>query len=79
MRVYNNLYLIIYLFIYNFSLFICMCELKQIVSVLLVTAGAIMSVKNFENAFNNHHQRLGLALYGIIWLPALLGFFRPQR
>lgn len=51
----------------------------QIVSVLLVTAGAIMSIKNFENAFNNHHQRLGLALYGIIWLPALIGFFRPQR
>ncbi|KAK8650885.1 hypothetical protein V6N13_140506 [Hibiscus sabdariffa] len=41
--------------------------------------GAVMSIKNFNNAFNNHHQRLGVALYGIIWLQALTGVVRPWR
>ncbi|CAN1229106.1 Cytochrome b561 domain-containing protein At2g30890 [Linum perenne] len=50
-----------------------------VVSVLLSTAGAVMSFKNFSNTFNNDHQRLGLSLYGIIWLQALLGFIRPSR
>ncbi|MBA0578578.1 hypothetical protein Gorai_020855, partial [Gossypium raimondii] len=36
-----------------------------------------MSIKNFNNSFNNHHQRLGVALYGIIWLQALTGVLRP--
>ncbi|KAL4325989.1 hypothetical protein GQ457_11G004630 [Hibiscus cannabinus] len=48
-------------------------------SVLLATAGAVMSIKNFNNAFDNHHQRLGVALYGIIWLQALTGVLRPWR
>ncbi|KAK8653973.1 hypothetical protein V6N13_127954 [Hibiscus sabdariffa] len=48
-------------------------------SLLLATVGAVMSVKNFNNSFNNHHQRLGLALYGIIWLQALTGVLRPWR
>ncbi|KAI6697146.1 hypothetical protein NL676_017265 [Syzygium grande] len=51
----------------------------QMLSVLLATAGAIMSIKNFGNLFNNHHQRIGLVLYGIIWLQALVGFLRPVR
>ncbi|XP_030517326.2 cytochrome b561 domain-containing protein At4g18260-like [Rhodamnia argentea] len=51
----------------------------QMLSVLLATAGAIMSIKNFSNSFNNHHQRIGLVLYGIIWLQALVGFLRPVR
>ncbi|TKY46779.1 integral to membrane [Spatholobus suberectus] len=51
----------------------------QMIAVLLATAGAIMSIKNFNNLFNNSHQRLGVALYGIIWLQVLLGIFRPQR
>ncbi|KAJ7960652.1 Cytochrome b561 domain-containing protein [Quillaja saponaria] len=51
----------------------------QMLAVLLATAGAILSVKNFSNAFNNYHQRIGLALYGIIWLQVLVGFLRPQR
>ncbi|GMI85990.1 hypothetical protein like AT4G18260 [Hibiscus trionum] len=51
----------------------------QTLAVLLATVGAVMSIKNFENSFNNHHQRLGLALYGAIWLQALVGFFRPPR
>ncbi|KAA3474669.1 cytochrome b561 domain-containing protein isoform X1 [Gossypium australe] len=52
---------------------------EQILSVLLVTVGAIMSIKNFNNSFNNHHQRLGVALYGIIWLQALTGALRSCR
>ncbi|EXC35453.1 hypothetical protein L484_026760 [Morus notabilis] len=52
---------------------------SQIVAVLLATAGAVMSFKNFNNTFNNNHQRIGVALYGIIWLQALLGFLRPNR
>ncbi|XP_012472363.1 cytochrome b561 domain-containing protein At4g18260 [Gossypium raimondii] len=52
---------------------------SQILSVLLATTGAIMSIKNFNNSFNNHHQRLGVALYGIIWLQALTGVLRPWR
>lgn len=51
----------------------------QMLAVLLATAGAIMSIKNFNNLFNNNHQRLGVALYGIIWLQVLVGIFRPQR
>jgi len=41
---------------------------SQIVAVALATAGAVLSISNFENAFNNTHQRIGLALYGFIWL-----------
>ncbi|KAJ0081041.1 hypothetical protein Patl1_10186 [Pistacia atlantica] len=38
-----------------------------------------MSIKNFENSFDNSHQKLGLALYGAMWVQALIGFFRPRR
>ncbi|XP_041003427.1 cytochrome b561 domain-containing protein At2g30890-like [Juglans microcarpa x Juglans regia] len=51
----------------------------QILVVLLATAGAVLSIKNFNNSFNNYHQRIGVALYGIIWLQPLLGIVRPQR
>ncbi|XP_028793853.1 cytochrome b561 domain-containing protein At2g30890-like [Neltuma alba] len=51
----------------------------QHVAVIVATAGAIMSIKNFNNLFNNTHQRIGVALYGIIWPQLLLGIFRPQR
>ncbi|KAM1032856.1 hypothetical protein ACFX13_037237 [Malus domestica] len=51
----------------------------HMLSVLVATAGAVMSLRNFENSFNNHHQRLGLALYGSIWIQTLIGFFRPHR
>ncbi|KAL5126425.1 Cytochrome b561 domain-containing protein [Glycine soja] len=40
-------------------------------AVLLATAGAIMSIKSFNNSFSNNHQRLGVALYCIIWLQVL--------
>ncbi|KAK9088237.1 hypothetical protein Scep_027319 [Stephania cephalantha] len=51
----------------------------QMLAVGLVTAGAVMSIKNFENAFNNNHQKIGLGLYGMTWLQPLIGYCRPQR
>ncbi|WJX46783.1 hypothetical protein P8452_33548 [Trifolium repens] len=51
----------------------------QMLSVLLATVGAAMSLKKFENSFDNNHQRLGLALYGAILVQAFIGFFRPRR
>ncbi|VVB01941.1 unnamed protein product [Arabis nemorensis] len=52
---------------------------SQMVAVILLTIGAIMSIKNFNNSFNNPHQRLGIGLYVIVWFQALLGFLRPPR
>ncbi|KAM3284685.1 cytochrome domain-containing protein [Capsicum chacoense] len=51
----------------------------QVVSVLLATAGAVLSIKSFENTFNNNHQRIGLALYVAIYVQLLMGFRRPKR
>ncbi|KAI7727528.1 hypothetical protein M8C21_003832 [Ambrosia artemisiifolia] len=51
----------------------------QILSVILVAAGAVLSVKNFSNTFNNMHRRLGVALYGLVVLQALSGLLRPSR
>ncbi|KAK9093516.1 hypothetical protein Syun_028427 [Stephania yunnanensis] len=51
----------------------------QMLAVGLVTAAAVMSIKNFENAFNNNHQKIGLGLYGMTWLQPLIGYCRPQR
>ncbi|KAK8524609.1 hypothetical protein V6N13_015625 [Hibiscus sabdariffa] len=51
----------------------------QILAVLLATVGAVLSIRNFENSFSNHHQRLGLALYVAISMQAIIGFFRPRR
>ncbi|KAK8569066.1 hypothetical protein V6N12_007598 [Hibiscus sabdariffa] len=42
-------------------------------------SGALMSIKNFNNSFNNYHQRLGVALYGIIWVQALTAALRSCR
>ncbi|VYS54037.1 unnamed protein product [Arabidopsis thaliana] len=52
---------------------------SQMVAVILVTIGAVMSVINFNNSFSNHHQQLGIGLYVIVWFQALLGFLRPPR
>ncbi|KAI3456030.1 hypothetical protein Pfo_012693 [Paulownia fortunei] len=51
----------------------------QVLSVLLVTVGAVLSITKFENAFNNSHQRIGLALYAAIYVQILIGFRRPKR
>ncbi|KAI4331124.1 hypothetical protein MLD38_029342 [Melastoma candidum] len=51
----------------------------QIASAVVATTAAAMSIKNFDNSFNNWHQRIGMVLYGAIWLQVLIGFLRPQR
>ncbi|KAK4386484.1 60S ribosomal protein L18a [Sesamum angolense] len=51
----------------------------QVLSILLVTVGAVLSIRKFENAFNNSHQRIGLALYIATYLQVLTGFRRPKR
>nr|GEX25931.1 cytochrome b561 domain-containing protein At4g18260-like [Tanacetum cinerariifolium] len=51
----------------------------QAISVILVTAGAVLSIKNFSNTFDNMHRRLGVALYGLVFLQALSGLLRPKR
>ncbi|KAF3777844.1 Cytochrome b561 domain-containing protein [Nymphaea thermarum] len=51
----------------------------EIISVLLATVGAIMALKNFENKFNNTHQKIGLAIYALIWLQPFIGLCRPHR
>ncbi|KAL2466689.1 Cytochrome b561 domain-containing protein [Abeliophyllum distichum] len=53
--------------------------IMQSLSVLLATAGAVLSIKYFDNSFNNYHQRIGLALYGVIWSQAFIGILRPHR
>ncbi|TVU35614.1 hypothetical protein EJB05_17513 [Eragrostis curvula] len=51
----------------------------EIAAILLATGGAVLSLMNFENSFSNRHQRVGLALYGFMWLQPIIGFFRPER
>ncbi|KAG9447994.1 hypothetical protein H6P81_014122 [Aristolochia fimbriata] len=53
--------------------------ISQVASILLATAGAVLSIINFENSFSNTHQRIGLALYGFILLQPVIGFCRPHR
>ncbi|PIN11580.1 hypothetical protein CDL12_15822 [Handroanthus impetiginosus] len=53
--------------------------IAQVLAVLLATAGAVMSIKYFDNSFNNYHQRIGLAFYILMWLQALVGIVRPKR
>lgn len=53
--------------------------LLQIIAVLLATVAAVLSLKYLDNSLNNLHQRVGLALYGGIWLQALIGILRPHR
>ncbi|KAJ0971677.1 hypothetical protein J5N97_019636 [Dioscorea zingiberensis] len=51
----------------------------QITAVLIALAGAALSIKNFENSFENTHQKIGLGLYAFILIQPLIGFYRPQR
>ncbi|MQL90801.1 hypothetical protein Taro_023414 [Colocasia esculenta] len=48
-------------------------------SVILATVGAVHAAKNFENAFSNSHQRMGLALFALLCLQPFTGIFRPHR
>lgn len=61
------------------SIFTYVLVILQIVSVLLVAVATVMSVRSFDNFFDNTHQRIGLALYVAIWLPFIAGIFRPDR
>jgi hypothetical protein len=57
-----------------------MCSIAlQIAAILLATGGAVLSLMNFDNSFSNRHQRVGLVLYGFMWLQPIIGFFRPER
>ncbi|XP_064938227.1 cytochrome b561 domain-containing protein At2g30890-like isoform X3 [Musa acuminata AAA Group] len=51
----------------------------QIMAILLATAAAVLSLINFENSFDNTHQRIGLAVYAFIWIQPIIAFFRPHR
>ncbi|KAH7685991.1 Cytochrome b561/ferric reductase transmembrane domain-containing protein [Dioscorea alata] len=51
----------------------------QITAVLIALAGAALSVKYFENSFDNTHQKIGLGLYAFILIQPLIGFYRPKR
>ncbi|WOL11000.1 cytochrome b561 domain-containing protein [Canna indica] len=51
----------------------------QILASLMATAAAVLSLTNFENSFNNAHQRIGLALYGLIWVQPVIAFLRPHK
>ncbi|URE41033.1 Eukaryotic cytochrome b561 [Musa troglodytarum] len=51
----------------------------QITAILLATAAAVLSLINFENSFDNTHQRIGLAVYAFIWIQPVIAFFRPHR
>ncbi|CAI9089016.1 OLC1v1023501C4 [Oldenlandia corymbosa var. corymbosa] len=51
----------------------------QSLAVLLLTIGAILAYKDFPNAFNNDHQRLGVALYGLVWAQFFLGITRLSK
>ncbi|KAL7143579.1 hypothetical protein ABFS83_08G201400 [Erythranthe nasuta] len=53
--------------------------ITQVISVLVATAATVMSIKYFDNSFNNDHQRIGLAFYAIMWFQTFLGIFRPHR
>ncbi|XP_051136287.1 cytochrome b561 domain-containing protein At4g18260-like isoform X2 [Andrographis paniculata] len=51
----------------------------EISAVLIGTAAAAMSIKYFDNTFNNGHQRIGLVFYLVMWLQLLTAIFRPKR
>ncbi|KAJ3670768.1 hypothetical protein LUZ60_008194 [Juncus effusus] len=63
----------------NFQLLFYFHVILQSLAVVLATVGAILSIRNFENSFNNTHQKIGLGLYGLILFQPLVGFFRPKR
>uniref|UniRef100_M8D3A6 Uncharacterized protein n=1 Tax=Aegilops tauschii TaxID=37682 RepID=M8D3A6_AEGTA len=63
----------------SFLRFVSSLQPGVIAAVLLATGGAALSLMNFENSFSNSHQRVGLALYGFMWLQPIIGFFRPER
>lgn len=51
----------------------------QTLAVILATVGAVLSMFKFKNKFLYTHQRLGLALYIIVWIQPIVGLLRPER
>ncbi|GAA0152731.1 hypothetical protein LIER_11138 [Lithospermum erythrorhizon] len=63
----------------KFKVFYYIHAVLQVLAVLVATGGAVLSIRNFENAFDNTHQRIGLALYAAIYVQVLIGLRRPKR
>ena len=56
-----------------------MVFVSQTVAVLLVIAVASISVRKFDNTFGYTHERLGLALWILVWIAPLIGLVRPNQ
>jgi hypothetical protein len=64
-----------FLLIWNYY----MVFVSQTIAVLLVIAAASLSVRKFDNTFGYTHERLGLALWILVWLAPLIGLVRPNQ
>jgi hypothetical protein len=51
----------------------------QVVAVLAVICSAVVAIVKFDNKFHYTHERLGLALWILVWLAPLIGFIRPDQ
>lgn len=51
----------------------------QVIAVLAVICSAVVAITKFDNAFTYTHERLGLALWILVWLAPLVGLIRPQQ
>jgi len=51
----------------------------QVIAVLAVICAAVVGVTKFDNSFTYTHERLGLALWILVWLAPLVGFIRPEH
>lgn len=51
----------------------------QVVAVLAVICSAVVAIVKFDNNFHYTHERLGLALWILVWLAPLIGFIRPDH
>lgn len=51
----------------------------QVIAVLAVICSAVVAITKFDNAFTYTHERLGLALWILVWLAPLVGLIRPQH
>lgn len=51
----------------------------QVIAVLAVICSAVVAVTKFDNNFHYTHERLGLALWILVWVAPLLGLIRPHH
>lgn len=51
----------------------------QTIAVLASIAGAAVGIAKFDNKFAYTHERLGIALYVVVWLAPLVGLIRPEQ